>query len=88
VWVDTPVDEARDRIIRRHLNDGVEATLEAATRRAEGSDLCVVTWGVTDLRLNARTLQEHLITPTVVVQDTVAPPRPHVPVEAPTVAAV
>lgn len=41
VWVDTHVDEARERIIRRHLNDGVEATLEAATRRAEGSDLYV-----------------------------------------------
>lgn len=39
VWVDTHIDEARDRIIRRHLNDGVEATVEAATRRAEGSDL-------------------------------------------------
>ncbi|CAK9787274.1 unnamed protein product [Cutaneotrichosporon oleaginosum] len=72
VWVDTPVDEARQRLIRRHLNDGVEATLEAAKRRAEGSD-----------QLNARTLQANLITPTVVVQDTVPPLRPpHVPVEA------
>lgn len=44
VWVETPVEEARDRIIRRHLNEGVEATVEAATRRAEGSDLYVVTW--------------------------------------------
>ncbi|BEI83599.1 hypothetical protein CcaverHIS002_0402030 [Cutaneotrichosporon cavernicola] len=71
VWVDTPIEVARDRIIRRHLNDGVEATLEAATRRAEGSDL-----------LNARTLRKHVLTPTVVVQDTVAPPRAHVPIEA------
>lgn len=39
ILVDTPLEVARERIIRRHLTEGVEATPEAARRRADESDL-------------------------------------------------
>ncbi|BGP57704.1 hypothetical protein JCM8202_005488 [Rhodotorula sphaerocarpa] len=39
IWVETSMDEARERLVRRHLSEGVESTRERAIRRAEDSDL-------------------------------------------------
>ncbi|POY75594.1 hypothetical protein BMF94_1216 [Rhodotorula taiwanensis] len=39
IWVETARDEARERLVRRHLSEGVETLRENAIRRAEDSDL-------------------------------------------------
>ncbi|KAL1406807.1 hypothetical protein Q8F55_006214 [Vanrija albida] len=70
IWVDTPRDVARERIVRRHLREGVEATPEAAARRADQSDM-----------VNADTLLSNRLVPSIVVDLEGAPapvePAPH-----------
>lgn len=39
IWVDCPTEVARARLIQRHLIEGVESSLEAASKRVEQSDL-------------------------------------------------
>jgi pantothenate kinase len=56
-FVDVEEKLARGRIAKRHIKSGIEASWEAAVRRAEGNDL-----------VNGRIIREKLVTPTVVVQ--------------------
>lgn len=39
IWVNTPRSIARDRLVGRHLAEGVETSLQAAIQRVEQSDL-------------------------------------------------
>ncbi|WOO84366.1 Putative uridine kinase [Vanrija pseudolonga] len=56
IWVDTPRAVARERIVRRHLREGVEDTPDAAARRADQSDM-----------VNADTLLGNRLVPSIVV---------------------
>lgn len=56
VFVDTDLQEARDRVAKRHVKAGIEKTLEDGYRRVDRNDY-----------LNARTIREKLLLPDMVV---------------------
>ncbi|KAH7360366.1 P-loop containing nucleoside triphosphate hydrolase protein [Rhexocercosporidium sp. MPI-PUGE-AT-0058] len=56
-FVDVVPDLARNRIARRHLKVGIEQTMDAAYRRAEGNDL-----------LNGVEIREKLLKPNILLQ--------------------
>lgn len=53
IWVDVPKKVARERLVGRHLSEGVESTREGAIKRAEQSDL-----------LNGDFIIQHALPPT------------------------
>ncbi|KKK15764.1 hypothetical protein P175DRAFT_041882 [Aspergillus ochraceoroseus IBT 24754] len=57
VFIDTDLQEARERVARRHLSAGIEKTLEDGFRRVDRNDY-----------LNALTIREKLIAPDMVVR--------------------
>ncbi|GFZ51226.1 hypothetical protein JCM24511_08984 [Saitozyma sp. JCM 24511] len=56
IWIDTPWAVARERLLRRHISEGVSRDWTEASQRVDQSD-----------RLNAEFLQANLMNPTVVV---------------------
>ncbi|PMD58384.1 P-loop containing nucleoside triphosphate hydrolase protein [Hyaloscypha bicolor E] len=56
-FVDVEERLARGRIAKRHVKSGIETSLEAAVRRAEGNDL-----------VNGRIIRQKLVRPAVAVQ--------------------
>ncbi|RAK96767.1 phosphoribulokinase/uridine kinase family protein [Aspergillus ibericus CBS 121593] len=57
IFVDADVQEARERVARRHVVAGIEKTLEDGFRRVDSNDY-----------LNALHIQEKLITPDLVIK--------------------
>ncbi|OOF99372.1 hypothetical protein ASPCADRAFT_137767 [Aspergillus carbonarius ITEM 5010] len=57
IFVDADVQEARERVARRHVIAGIEKTLEDGFRRVDSNDY-----------LNALHIQEKLITPDIVIK--------------------
>ncbi|PYI07702.1 phosphoribulokinase/uridine kinase [Aspergillus sclerotiicarbonarius CBS 121057] len=57
IFVDADVQEARERVARRHVHAGIEKTLEDGFRRVDSNDY-----------LNALHIQEKLITPDLVIK--------------------
>ncbi|KAE8150363.1 P-loop containing nucleoside triphosphate hydrolase protein [Aspergillus avenaceus] len=57
VYVDTDLQEARERVAKRHVTAGIEKTIEDGYRRVDSNDY-----------LNALTIQDKLIQPDMVVR--------------------
>ena len=57
IFVDTDLQEARRRVAKRHVQAGIEATLDAGLHRVDSNDY-----------LNALIIQDKLITPDLAVQ--------------------
>ncbi|KAE8333959.1 P-loop containing nucleoside triphosphate hydrolase protein [Aspergillus sergii] len=57
VFVDTDLQEARDRVAKRHVSAGIEKTIEDGYRRVDSNDY-----------LNALTIRDKLIQPDMVVR--------------------
>ncbi|KAM0755647.1 P-loop containing nucleoside triphosphate hydrolase protein [Meredithblackwellia eburnea MCA 4105] len=57
VWIDVPREVARERLIKRHVKEGVEPTLGKAQVRVDTSDM-----------LNGNWIREHLTEPTVIIR--------------------
>ncbi|KAF4277085.1 hypothetical protein KXW98_006354 [Aspergillus fumigatus] len=62
VFVESDLQEARERVARRHVLAGIEKTLEDGFRRVDRNDY-----------LNAITIQEKLITPDLVIHSVTEP---------------
>ncbi|RAK77643.1 phosphoribulokinase/uridine kinase family protein [Aspergillus fijiensis CBS 313.89] len=60
IFVDTDLQEARRRVAKRHVQAGIEATLDAGLRRVDSND-----------SLNALIIQDKLITPDLVVRSVI-----------------
>lgn len=57
-FIDTQPEVAKDRLVARHINAGIESSYSAATVRVEENDL-----------LNGRLIKENLLQPDVIIQN-------------------